>query len=246
MTTNSVREDAAAAPASRAALFALVAFTFLAAAGFALFLFWDYRERVVHGYGVNNERLHPRANAAEIERASGLPRYVEVPDFELVERSGKTVHRADLIGKIWVADFIFTHCTGQCPMMAARLKALNEALGAAPNVRLVSVSVDPERDTPEVLARYADALGAPEDRWLFLTGKRDEIVRLVVGGMQLPAVVSGGAGAQKVDVTHSDKFVLVDPNGLVRGYYEAGDEEAQARLIADVRRLAAMAGPAAK
>lgn len=208
----------------------------LASAAFAAFLFHDFAARIARGEGVNNVRQRPQDRPAPAA-ASELPVYVQVPDFALVERSGAKVARADLLGKVWVVDFIFTHCSGQCPMMAARLKRLREAIGDAPDVRLVSVTVDPVRDTPAVLADYARALGVEDPRWLFLTGEKDAIVKLVLEGLKLPAVVSGPEGS--VDVTHSDRFVLVDRRGRIRGYYGAEDEEAQARLPADVRRLLA-------
>jgi cytochrome oxidase Cu insertion factor (SCO1/SenC/PrrC family) len=212
----------------------------LGAGAFAAFLFQDFRARVARGEGVNNTRLRPAEKPLVAEGAEGaLPAYAQVPDFALTERSGRPVTRADLAGKVWVVDFIFTNCTGQCPMMAARLKRLRAVLGdESPDVRLVSVTVDPARDTPEALRAYADALGVKDDRWLFLTGPKEAIVRLVAEGMKLPAIVSSdAAGGAKVDVTHSDRFVLVDRKGWIRGYYGAEDEDAQARLARDVRAL---------
>jgi cytochrome oxidase Cu insertion factor (SCO1/SenC/PrrC family) len=101
-----------------------------------------------------------------------------VPDFSLLERSGKQVSLADLRGKIWIADFIYTHCTDTCPLQTADMAKLQDRWLKEPKVELVSFSVDPEHDTPQVLSRYAGRFKADPKRWLFLTGHRPEIVRL--------------------------------------------------------------------
>jgi cytochrome oxidase Cu insertion factor (SCO1/SenC/PrrC family) len=109
----------------------------------------------------------------------------EVPDFVLRERSGQPVTKADLLGKVWIVNFIFTQCVEECPLATSRMARLQEAFTAEADVRLVSITVDPEHDTPEVLREYAKSFGAHPQRWLFLTGEKERIYRLAREGFRL-------------------------------------------------------------
>jgi protein SCO1/2 len=157
-----------------------------------------------------------------------------VPDFALTNRDGRTVHRADLAGQPWLADFVFTRCAASCPLMTLRMARLNRDLPADLPVRLVSFTVDPDYDTPEVLERYAQSFKAP-DRWLFLTGGREEMHRLSKEGFKL--AVDAGGGPQDEPILHSTRFVLVDGEAKIRGYYEAFDEASMKKLRRDLERL---------
>lgn len=165
-----------------------------------------------------------------------LPVLGQLPDFSLVNRDGRAVALKDLAGRPWVADFIFTRCPASCPMMSARMARLNGDLPADLNVRLVSISVDPEHDTPGVLESYARKLQAPA-RWLFLTGGREEIRRLCVEGFKLGLDMQPGPGVGPEPILHSTRFVLVDGEGRIRGYYEAFDEASTEKLREDLLRL---------
>lgn len=156
-----------------------------------------------------------------------------LPDFKLTERSGKTVQLADLAGKVWVADFFYTTCPGPCPMLSSRLTDLQTQLAGEESVRLVSISTDPEKDTPEVLQIYADKFKASE-RWLFLTGNKQAIYDLGNKGFKL-SVAEDPAGTEPI--THSTKLVLVDRAGGVRGFYEGVGEEGSGKLMRDIRKL---------
>ncbi|MCG8405796.1 MAG: SCO family protein [Phycisphaerales bacterium] len=149
---------------------------------------------------------------------TSLPVLGQLPDFTLTERSGKKVSLGDLKGEVWVADFIFTHCGGPCPIMTRRMRELNEALKAQKldQVRTVSISVDPETDTPKVLREYATMFKADGYPWFFLTGDQDEIFDLSQRGFMLTA--QNVEDSDQVD--HSPRFVLVDKKGQIRGYYE--------------------------
>lgn len=160
-----------------------------------------------------------------------------VPEFTLTNRDGRSIRRADLDGRPWVADFVFTRCPASCPMMSARMARLNRDLSADLPVRLVSFSVDPEHDTPEVLERYAASFQAT-DRWLFLTGAREDVRRLCVEGFKLGLDMAPSPGMGPEPILHSTRFVLVDGRGDIRGYYEAFDEESTAKLRRDVEALA--------
>lgn len=172
------------------------------------------------------------------ESPPSLPQMGQVPEFALTNRDGRPVHRSDLDGRPWVADFIFTRCPASCPMMSARMARLNRDLPADLPVRLVSISVDPEHDTPEVLQRYAGSFQAT-DRWLFLTGGREDVRRLCVEGFKLGLDMEPGPGMGPEPILHSTRFVLVDGRGGIRGYYEAFDEDSTAKLKRDLLALAA-------
>jgi protein SCO1/2 len=163
-----------------------------------------------------------------------------VPPFALTNRDGRPVTLASLAGAPWVADFVFTRCAASCPMMTARLARLNRDLPPGPpdkTLHLVSFTVDPDHDTPEVLARYAASFKAPP-RWLFLTGPMAEIHRLSRDGFKLAIdIPKGDAGSTQEPILHSTRFVLVDGEGRIRGYYDGEDEKAMGRLVRDLKAL---------
>ncbi len=175
--------------------------------------------------------------------ADTLPVLATVPDFALIEASGRKVTRADLAGAPWVADLVFTHCAGACPLMSAEMARLVSQTASMPEVRFVSISVDPERDTPEVLTRYAERYGADRTRWLFLTGDEQEIRRLALEGLKLP-LADGDPSRGEDEILHSQRFVLVDAQSRIRGAYDVRDQEAMFRLRGDLRRLAEETPPA--
>ena len=162
-----------------------------------------------------------------------LPRHWSVPDFALTERTGQTVKLADFAGQVWVADFFYTTCPGPCPTMSSRLSEVQKQLGTDPRLRLVSISIDPEKDTPAVLKLYAEKFHAT-DRWLFLTGPKAGIYSLARDGFKLPLAEPATPGAQ---IIHSTRLVLIDQSGTVRGFYEATTETGVRDLIRDIRTL---------
>jgi cytochrome oxidase Cu insertion factor (SCO1/SenC/PrrC family) len=184
------------------------------------------------------------APAPETGSIAGLQDFGALPEFAMVSQTGDSVQSSDLRGTVWVADFIFTHCASTCPMMTAQLARLEKSLAGEP-VRLVSFSVDPERDTPERLAEYAAQYGATPDRWLFLTGNKGDVRRLAIEGFRLsvtdptPEEIAQGAEA----VLHSTRLVLVDTKGHVRGYYDGTRDETVNALGNDARRLLAGTTP---
>jgi protein SCO1 len=159
-----------------------------------------------------------------------------VPPFALVERAGTPLRSDDLRGKVWIADFVFTRCPDVCPVLTGRMASLQRALATQPaDVTLVSFSVDPVHDTPEVLRDYATAHGA-RPGWLFATGPRDAVATLLRDGFHVAFADDGPAAAP---ITHSDRFVLVDRALQIRGYYHGSDADDLARLERDARALAA-------
>ncbi len=155
----------------------------------------------------------------------GLSVIAQLPEFELTERSGKTVTLDDLKGRVWIADFIFTTCGGPCPIMTSRLGDFMETLKERniPRVTAVSFTVDPQNDTPEVLREYATMKLADDFDWLFLTGTEAALHELSVKGFMLTA--QRGEDDDAHAVNHSPRFVLVDQQGRIRGYYEVVTNE---------------------
>jgi protein SCO1/2 len=173
---------------------------------------------------------HTQFGTGSVDSADELNQYGSVPDFTLTERNGSSVNLAQLRGKVWIADFIYTTCTDTCPLQTAMMAKLQQEYAGTPEVQFVSFTVDPERDTPQALSRYADKHQADPSRWYFLTGQRDRIIRLIQQGFHL-AVVSPPVEAELGGmIPHSPRFVLVDKDARIRGYYDSRDLEAFLRL----------------
>lgn len=166
-----------------------------------------------------------------------LPRLGAAPAFTLVSESGTAVTTADYAGTVWIADFIFTRCGGSCPILSSRMLALSKKTADVPAIRYVSFGVDPEYDTPEVLAAYARDLGADLSRWTFLHGERPVIRSLIKDGFRL-AIEDGPADSVE-PILHSTRFVLVDGEGTIRGYYDGMEQPPVDVLEKDARALAA-------
>lgn len=164
--------------------------------------------------------------------APPLPVLGTVPPFSLVNQAGEPAGPEMLQGKISIVDFIFTSCTSICPVMSGRMAYLQGELGGNPLIQFVSVSVDPETDTPAVLTEYGNRYGAIHGKWLFFTGDKSRIYDLTRQGFHL------GLETEGVDaIIHSPKFVLVDDSLRIRGYYDSDDAEDMDRLKEDAVHL---------
>jgi cytochrome oxidase Cu insertion factor (SCO1/SenC/PrrC family) len=209
----------------------------------------------------------PSSGGTTLEK---LDVYGTVPPFSLTERSGRAVSLEDFAGKVWVANFIYTKCKETCPTQSLQVARLQPEFADAPDLRLVSITVDPKNDTREVLSEYAGRYGADRQRWLFLTGDKREIYCLAKGfnlsvvdpadpnppacgpaaarafGTMLaligprPALATHGSEGL---VMHSARLVLVDRAARVRAYHLATDEESLQRLRPNLRALLAERGP---
>lgn len=160
-----------------------------------------------------------------------------MPDFTMTSVGPKetaSFGRKDLLGKVWIADFIFTRCAGPCPILSTRLAALGREL--PPSVGLLTIAVDPEGDTPERLRAYARRYEAEAGRWVFLRGTPEQTYHLVYAGFRLPLSVNP-SNPEERRATHSARFVLLDRSGAVRGYYDGLSESDNAALARDARRL---------
>lgn len=154
-----------------------------------------------------------------------LPAYGVVPEFHLTAQTAQPFDSRSLQGKVWVVDFIFTNCPGPCPRMTSQMKQVQRAT----DIRLVSISIDPKRDTPEVLAAFAQKFHADLSRWVFLTGPRETIQHLSRNVFLL--------GDVDETLQHSTRFVLVDRKSRIRGFYETSGADSIPRLVADIKSL---------
>jgi protein SCO1/2 len=154
----------------------------------------------------------------------------DAPRFTLTDQHGKAFGTQNLRGKVWVADFVFTTCTGLCPMMTQQMGEFQKKT-AGSDIQMVSFSVDPEHDTPAVLTAYANDAKADLTRWHFLTGDKEQLWK-ISNSMKLAV----GAGDDH-QVMHSSHFLLVDRDGHVRGVYDYKDSGFMAQLVADANKV---------
>ena len=147
----------------------------------------------------------------------------------MTDSTGHAFDSRALAGKVWIADFIYTNCPGPCPRMTSEMHKLQQRLKGENDVRLVSISVDPEHDSPAVLNNFAHRFGGPVNDWVFLTGSPDTV--------HLLAYTVFHTGDLIGNMDHSTKFAVVDKHGTIRGYYSSADPESLARLLQDVAAL---------
>jgi protein SCO1/2 len=157
-----------------------------------------------------------------------LPKLGEVPHFQLTDQAGRTFDSAALDGHVWVADFVFTNCEGPCPRMTSHMHQLQTKTDK--DIRLVSFTVDPARDTPPVLEAYAKKFAYDSNRWSFLTGKIATLNDLDANAFKLGYVAEG-------ELDHSTRFALVDRKGQIRGYYGLSDGDPVTRIAKDAEQL---------
>ncbi|HLJ17407.1 MAG TPA: SCO family protein [Bryobacteraceae bacterium] len=170
---------------------------------------------------------------AACRHSSQLPTYGTISEFTLIAQDGQAFSSRELKGNVWVADFFFTHCLGPCPRMGSQMHKIEMTTKNYPNVRLVSFTVDPARDTPIVLADYSKHFLAEPGRWFFLTGAQQTLQHLCRDDFKL--------GNVDGSLMHSTRFVLVDGHSQIRGYYETSQSEGHSaidQLIADLKALA--------
>ena len=170
---------------------------------------------------------------SRVEKKMLLPNYGAVPEFSLTSEQKQNVTQKNFSGKVNIIDFIFTDCAGACPVMSTKMADMQKVLLREPAVQFISISVDPATDTPNVLKRYGEQYGAIPDKWIFLTGDKDSIYALSKQGFHLGLDIEGDNA-----IIHSQKFVLVDYRGEIRGYYDSDDDEAMKNLVRDALALA--------
>ncbi len=177
------------------------------------------RGLVIASLAVMTACIHPKP----------LPVLGQVPEFQLVDQAGQPFDSRSLNGHVWVANFIYTTCTGPCPMMSSQMHLVQVSTAGSPDVKLVSFTVDPAHDTPTVLAAYAKHFKYDPSRWHFLTGGMDRLNDIGLRGFKLNSVDG--------HLSHSTRFVLVDRKQRIRGYYLSAEDGFLPRLVHDVRQL---------
>ncbi len=202
------------------------------------FILWGVLALVLLGvsaaYVVSEAQSKPAVSAV----APAPDIRIALPDFSFTERSGQALSRKDLLGRVWIADFIFTSCAGPCPQMSRHMQRLQTDLADLESLRLVSFSVDPDRDTPEVLRIYSERYDADPQRWLFLTGPMDQIYDIAIKGFKITVE----AAREDNQIIHDTRFILVDAEGAIRGYYDSTSAEGLQRLRQDASELVRRGG----
>ena len=165
----------------------------------------------------------------EFDKDSVLPLIGTVPEFSFTDSHNETISKNEMIGKVWVADFIFTTCNMACPVMTGNMNLIHKSFKENDDVRIVSISVYPEYDTPEVLTEYASRYNANTDRWHFLTGPEELVKEIIKNGFKI--------GDYEDIIFHSEKFALVDQQGQIRGYYNGMKTEEMTQLKTDIKKL---------
>lgn len=167
---------------------------------------------------------------------SAPPPLLELPAYKLTDHRGAAFGAAELRGKVYIADFVFTTCPTVCPRLTERMLEIQrrtDDLGDA--LQLVTFTVDPENDTPEVLAAYAKKHEASPTRWTFLTGPLGEVETVVLRGFKI-AMGKTQAPSGMMEIFHGERLVLVDREGKIRRFYEANDPGIE-EIIRDARLL---------
>ena len=177
-------------------------------------------------------------------RKASLPILGKVADFTLTNQDERVTSLDDLTNHVWVADIIFTRCAGACPVMTRQMKQLQEALPDSSPARLISLTTDPDYDSPVILQRYAQHYGANSNRWIFLTGTKTQLAGLAATSLKLGATPVAPADQKSpVDLfIHSTIFVAVDKHARLRGIFETeGDgvdwTNVQPRILQTVAQL---------
>jgi protein SCO1/2 len=179
------------------------------------------------------------------QQTQSLPVIGAIADFTLTNQDGKVTTLADLTNHVWVADIIFTRCAGPCPIITGYMKSLEAALPKNSDAKLVTLTTDPDFDTPAMMKRYGERFGADFSRWMFLTGAKSDIAALGAGSLKLSAVsvpVAEQSNAADLFI-HTTIFVAVDKHAQLRGIFETmGDgidwtNVIQPRIVAAVRQL---------
>lgn len=179
-------------------------------------------------------------NADEVEREALAG--MTIPDFRLIDQLGRVTERSVFEGEWTVLEFMFSACVTACPVMKGNLFTVRQELGELP-VRFVSISVDPEHDTPEHLKAYAERLGADPDRWRFLSGDIGTVLRICEDGLGFGVQVDPSltitrpGGDTMANIMHPSRFFVISPEVKVVGMYDGLDREDSIRMARDLRRL---------
>lgn len=186
-------------------------------------LFWAIAVVFLFGY--------PIVKSVKRQLPNELPVLSKVPDFTFTNESGKSFGSQDLKGKVYIANFVFTSCQTSCPALLGKIQTVQHRIrGVIDRAAIVTFTVDPENDTPEVLYSKAREMKANPNVWRFLTGPLDQTKKLLIEGFKVPVgekVIANNV----MDVAHSNKLVLVDQEGQIRGYYSTEKDDLNKMMI---------------
>lgn len=181
-------------------------------------------------------RLNPRWDESELDTV-----FQTIPSFNLVDEKGQNFSSSSLKGKIYIASFFFTRCGTICPKTTGQLSRVQDTFNQDPDLKLISISVDPVFDHPEKLQKYAKRFDANEGQWTFLTGEKKVIYPLILKGFHVPLADASeyDAAIKNPDETfiHSERLVLVDKEGVIRGFYVGTDKKEVDRLLVEIKVL---------
>jgi len=191
---------------------------------------------IISMFGENEYKLpvYFAEDSTAVEGGYKITKAHIVPDFKLLNQDGDTVTGKQLRGKIHVVDFFFTRCGSICPKMTTQLTRVQEEFAEDADFQIVSITVDPKNDTADVLKAYSKEYGANNTIWWFLTGTKDSIYALAQKGFFISAMEDE---AHPVDFIHSEKLVLVDKEGWIRGYYDGTDVKEVDKLMTEIKVL---------
>jgi protein SCO1/2 len=185
------------------------------------------------------KRLNPRWNEAEMDTV-----FLRLPAFQLIDENGKSFSSSKLQGKIHVASFFFTRCTTICPKISTQISRVQDTFEGDSEVKLISISVDPVHDRPDQLKTYAKRFDANPTQWTFLTGEKKIIYPLILKGYHVPLADASeyDQAIKNPDETfiHSERLVLVDKEGIIRGFYDGTDKKEVDRLLVEIKVLKSM------
>ena len=194
---------------------------------------------------VDGMRQRQRSDAEPFRGGSGNgaqqtlePR--ELREFNLIDQQGQPFASKEMKGKVWVVSFFFTKCPTVCPQVLAQTAEMQKRLSTTPqwkDIRFVSITVDPQHDTPAVLDERAKLWNADPKHWIFLTGSKDAIWSLTSARDGFQLAVGDGVPGDKMSIAHSSRFVLINQQHQVVGYFDALDEAKREELVGEMMRL---------
>jgi protein SCO1 len=171
-------------------------------------------------------------------RGQPLPVLGQMSEFTLTNQDHQNVTLASLHGDVWIADVIFTRCAGQCPIMSSHMRTIQDALPAGLPIKLISFTTDPDFDTPSVLKQYGARFSAHDGQWMFLTGTKASLRQATVDGLKLSVMENSGQGDPGALFIHSEKLVVLDQDGRIRGYFDGETDEGTSQALAAAKNLA--------
>jgi cytochrome oxidase Cu insertion factor (SCO1/SenC/PrrC family) len=185
----------------------------------------------------SRDQTHSLPAAANPNAAAIAPDHPrQLVNFSLTDRTGRTLTQSELAGKFLVVDFLLTRCSLTCPVVNQHMAQIQQLTTNQPDVRLVSLTVDPRDDTADVLAQYAARFGADTNRWLFLTGDKTELYGLIATSF-LAQDADNQFGYMPGNFSHTERIAVVDSRGRVQAYFDGLNDDVHSAVVAEINRL---------